>query len=329
MANSTVVVSVYNDQEYLKKTLMSLEQQVDNDFEVIIIDDGSIDDSSSIIKEYINNTCRKVRVIYNKENTGISEVRNLGIELTDTPYITFLDGDDFLDKFFIYKMNGIVNRHNPNTFDLIRGNVNLIDKCGNSLFDNRMTNYREEEIIYPIIDRSYTSNEIISCNGRYYQTDFIKNLKFYDSSIEDYEFFLDIIANNPKIIYTDYAVYNYVSNPNGRNSMTIKNPYQTIVDCFEIAQRVRDRNISKNILTQLRIIIETRELETVLRDLKLDISDEFKKCAAWYITDFFEGIINYDTRFIYEHKLLKNMMGGIPISSAKAMKKMKKIASKH
>ncbi len=329
MATSTVVVSVYNKEKYLKNALMSLEKQENKDFDVIIIDDKSTDNSRDIVKDFANKTDMKVRLIFNKENIGISQVRNLCIGLVDTPYITFLDGDDFLNPYFIDKMNMIVSRHSSNSFDLIRGNVVLLDEAGSIVSNGRMSNYREEEIIYPMIDYGYVSNEIISCNGRYFNTDFIKNFKFYDSNIEDYEFFLDLVSSSPKIIYTNYAIYNYVDNPTGRVSNSIKNPYQIMVDCLEISARVRKRNEEKEVFEHLKNMVEVRGLETVLRELKLNYSADFKKYAAWYITSFFKEIVTNDPRFGHEYKLLREMMGSTYISEDDAMIKMKKIAMKH
>ncbi len=89
----TVVVPNYNKAGYLPKCIESIEGQTLRPDAVIIVDDGSTDDSGSIIdrltKRYPN-----VRAFYKAENSGVSNTRNIGLSLTDTEFVTFIDADD-------------------------------------------------------------------------------------------------------------------------------------------------------------------------------------------------------------------------------------------
>ena len=90
----TVVIPVYNKEKYLCGSISSILSQTYENFELLLIDDGSTDNSPEICDEFTNKDAR-VRTIH-KENGGVSSARNLGIESAEGSYITFLDADDEL-----------------------------------------------------------------------------------------------------------------------------------------------------------------------------------------------------------------------------------------
>lgn len=91
MPKIAVIIPVYNNSFSIATTLSSALQQTFTDFEVIIINDGSTDQSLKIIEQYTDDRIS----IYTQENKGVSAARNLGIEKATAPYIAFLDADDF------------------------------------------------------------------------------------------------------------------------------------------------------------------------------------------------------------------------------------------
>lgn len=100
MKKISIVVPVFNAEKYLKKCIESLLNQSLKDIEIIILNDGSTDDSHSIISNY-----KDKRIIYiNKDNEGISVTRNKGIEISSGKYIAFVDSDDYVDSKFCEKM---------------------------------------------------------------------------------------------------------------------------------------------------------------------------------------------------------------------------------
>lgn len=90
----TWVVPVYNGEKYIRQTIGSILRQPCNDFEIIVVDDGSTDNTPAIVKNY---NSQKLRYIQ-KENGGVSTARNLGIDAVKSKYIAFLDADDILCK---------------------------------------------------------------------------------------------------------------------------------------------------------------------------------------------------------------------------------------
>ena len=94
MAKVSVIVPVYKVENYLKKCVNSLINQTLKDIEIILVDDGSPDSCGKICDEYAKNDSR-VKVIH-KQNEGLSEARNVGIMAAKSPYIGFVDSDDYV-----------------------------------------------------------------------------------------------------------------------------------------------------------------------------------------------------------------------------------------
>lgn len=96
MPKISVIVPVYNTEKYLKRCLDSIVNQTFKDIEILIVNDGSTDESEKIILEYKNRLPQKIKYL-KKENGGLSSARNLGIQKATGDYISFVDSDDYLD----------------------------------------------------------------------------------------------------------------------------------------------------------------------------------------------------------------------------------------
>lgn len=91
----SVIVPVYNAEEYLRKCIDSILYQTYSDLELLLINDGSTDSSGAVCDEYARRD-ERVRVIH-KENGGVSSTRNLGLDLAQGEWITFVDADDWIE----------------------------------------------------------------------------------------------------------------------------------------------------------------------------------------------------------------------------------------
>ena len=99
MPKVSIIVPVYNVQSYIHKCIDSLKEQTFRDIEIILIDDGSTDDSGKICDAYAEKDDR-IRVIH-KKNEVLSQARNDGIKASASPYIMFVDSDDWVDKHYL------------------------------------------------------------------------------------------------------------------------------------------------------------------------------------------------------------------------------------
>lgn len=95
----SVVIPVYNVQKYLHKCVDSILNQTIKNYEVILVDDGSMDDSSKICDAYAKNN--KNVISLHKKNGGLSDARNFGVKYASTDYIVFVDSDDYVDSEYL------------------------------------------------------------------------------------------------------------------------------------------------------------------------------------------------------------------------------------
>ncbi len=127
----SVIIPVYNSSTYLRKCLDSVVNQTLKDIEIIVINDGSTDDSKNMIEEYL---CKYKNIIFiDQENKGIGKTRNIGIKKATGEYITFVDSDDYIKENMLEEYYKYAKKHN---FDLVIGSY--IKKINNKeiIFEN-------------------------------------------------------------------------------------------------------------------------------------------------------------------------------------------------
>jgi len=108
MKRISIVIPVYNVEQYLAKCLDSLLAQTNKDFKVIIVNDGSPDDCQDIIDVYVKEYPNFIYG-YQKENGGLSDARNYGMQFVDTEFVLFIDSDDFVEPNLVEKVLGEVD----------------------------------------------------------------------------------------------------------------------------------------------------------------------------------------------------------------------------
>ena len=101
----TVVVPIYNVEDYLNKCIESIVNQTYKNLEIILVDDGSPDNSPKMCDDWAKKD-KRIKVIH-KENGGVSSARNIGIDKSKGEWITFVDADDWIEKTYIEDMYNI------------------------------------------------------------------------------------------------------------------------------------------------------------------------------------------------------------------------------
>lgn len=102
----SVIISLYNKEKFIENTLKSVLDQRFTDYEIIIVNDGSTDNSEEKVLKFKD---PKIQYFY-KENGGVSSARNFGIEIAKSNYITFIDADDYWYPNFLQEMFGYINK---------------------------------------------------------------------------------------------------------------------------------------------------------------------------------------------------------------------------
>lgn len=107
----SVIIPVYNTENYIKKCIDSVLAQTYSDLEIIVIDDGSTDGSLNICRKMEKNDSRVI--VFHQENSGVSSARNKGLEMASGEWVSFLDSDDYLDEDFYETLIDAVDMNAP------------------------------------------------------------------------------------------------------------------------------------------------------------------------------------------------------------------------
>jgi len=122
----SIIVPVYNVENYLAKCLDSLVGQTLQDIEILVINDGSKDRSEVVIEEYVRNFPDKIKA-FTKENGGLSDARNFGIERASGEFIGFVDSDDYVMETMFEEMLQLAEKHQAK---MVICNIQKVDQNG-------------------------------------------------------------------------------------------------------------------------------------------------------------------------------------------------------
>lgn len=276
----SIIIPAYNAEKYIKQCLYSiLYQNIDNSkYEIICIDDGSTDNTAEKInevKKVFNN-----KIIYiSKQNSGVSETRNLGIKKATGKYIWFIDSDDYIEN---NKLGDIIKVIESDKKDIFMVGFNYVDEVGKIIKKEKYYN------------DSNRYNEIL-VNGRMNNVwqliisrEFLKKYNIYFNSnyiiAEDMLFNLDMISKNPSIEFIDNYVYNYRNNKTGiMNSIDEEKVYQKIYDVinayFKYYDYLKKWNIdnkcNRNLVSIKFFYMLNSELKNIIK-LKINKKEKFE-----------------------------------------------------
>lgn len=129
MPKISIIIPVYNVEKYIENCLKSLENQTMQDFEIIIVNDGSKDNCEQIIKNYQKTHSKMVIKYFKKENGGLASARNYGVKYSKGEYISFLDPDDYLDNRLYEKLKPYMEQK----IDMIKFKMKTINEDGKNI----------------------------------------------------------------------------------------------------------------------------------------------------------------------------------------------------
>lgn len=132
----SVIIPVYNAEEHLEKCINSIVNQTVQDFEIIIINDGSTDGSQAIIDDYSAKFPNQIKS-FTLENGGVAAARNYGIEKSSGDYLCFVDSDDYVDVDLFEKLQ----QYTLNGYDIIKYKCKKVDECGKILEEIQGPNF--------------------------------------------------------------------------------------------------------------------------------------------------------------------------------------------
>ena len=305
----SIIVPVYNTGKYIEKCLNSILDAIDIDCEVIIINDGSTDNSEKIILDFINKLPDKYKnnfIYKSKENKGLADTKNVGISLAKGKYISVVDSDDYIsDDFYNIARKYINEGHDVIIYDLY-----VIYEEGYKVIDNGASN---DIVLFDYVARAYKDEKkdfilgILcgamqgsSCNKiikkeLYNLYEFPINKQYEDVAVTPF-----ILIDAKKIKYVPYPLYYYLQRA---KSIVAENTY--ISAFYKICENIskvlienKQHEKYKEIINEFFIV---RGLETLYDDYKNN-----KKIFLKNLNNLSDE--NKETlRYILDNDLINNM----------------------
>lgn len=273
MPKISVIVPVYNTEKYLKKCLDSITNQTFQDIEIIIVNDGSTDNSETIIKEYQHKYHDKIKY-FKKENGGLSDARNFGVNQAKGEYLNFVDSDDYLDINLFSNLQEQINEN----IDLIKYKLIKVDE-----------NYKELERIDGPVFNSLSGQDafnklvfqdvLLEPACLYlFRTEFYKNNNFNfmkDTYHEDFGLIPLIILKSNTCVSTNIYGYNYVQTGNSivrdkDYSKTLRRANDLLIHYDYMLETVEVYNINEKTKDNIKLYYTNAILNAVKHLKKTD-----------------------------------------------------------
>ena len=209
----SVIVPVYNCEKFIDKCLDSILNQSYDNLEVVLVNDGSKDDSLLIINNRKKQDSRII--VVDKPNGGVSSARNVGLDNSTGDYIFFVDADDYIELDCIQKSMNYICKYNLDIFKFafVKELTKKIKKKYVFSVETNMLISRNEyvEKLYPFI---FSSNDFCNITNVILRKDVIGNNRFPLDILlgEDYLFFVNCLNCSKNIYFSDEVFYHYVVN---------------------------------------------------------------------------------------------------------------------
>ena len=201
MPKYSIIIPVYNVEKYIKKCLDSIFNQTYKDFEVIVVNDGTKDNSMEIVKDY------DVKII-NQKNQGLSAARNNGVKHVKGDYILFIDSDDYIEEHLLEN----IDNKTKNKPDIIRYQIQEVYEDKDDIIkykEEEFENKNGEEAFEIISKYHFVENAwAYAFNRKYYQDN---KYNFKEGTFhEDFGLIPLLIIKAKKVNSISYIGYNYL-----------------------------------------------------------------------------------------------------------------------
>lgn len=289
----SVIVPIYNSSKTLNRTLNSIINQTYSNLEIILINDGSVDDSIKICKSYQKKDSRII--VINQENKGVGEARNKGIEISTGDYISFVDSDDTLDDNFFEELMKT----------MILDKADVVESGAKVYLQNSITIYpyeKKSKINY-FNNKEYIENYLlfklnVSVWGKIYKKSIIGDTRFPSLNInEDFIFLWEIVKK----------VNNFVENLNINYHYYLDKDISLSKAPFNAKNMTMIRNIKK----------VKSDVEKIYPDLEYAAKNYYDACLLHNLILYYNYLNSNNVNNLYqcEYKIM--------LDEVKNMKKIK------
>ena len=208
----SIILPIYNGEQYLRGCLESILKQKYHNFEVILVNDGSIDSSEAICRQYVNRDDRFRYV--QKEHGGASSARNYGLELVKGEYVTFIDADDWVEENYLELLHQSLKENNADisvsTYKKFDVDTNLFYLHAFQINESNQV-FTQKELVekLPQLERITESFEIIG--GKLVKKSLLLGIHFNERTqlFENMEFWFKLYLLSNRIAFVNKEIYNF------------------------------------------------------------------------------------------------------------------------
>lgn len=200
----SVIIPVYNTEKYLSKCLESVINQTLKDIEIIVINDGSTDSSQNIIDLYISKDDRIISII--KENGGLSDARNMGIDNSNGNYLAFIDSDDYIDEYMLENMYNLSQKHQS---EIVLCDLVKVNEKGEEFRDLPQSPQLADKIILKDDFTIFGEMSCFACNKIFKKSLFNKHRFKKGIHFEDIELIPKLVLDSTVLSKINQPFYKY------------------------------------------------------------------------------------------------------------------------
>ena len=289
----SIIIPCFNAEKTLEKCLESVVQQSYANLEIIIIDDGSTDETSLIYNKFQSNDERIL--VLKQQNSGVSKARNTGVKAATGDYICFVDSDDWAELNYCWELYSLLVGENA---DISIVEASYEDENGNVLCSKPISDEKifdgNRALVLLLEDQEIQSHPW----GKLFKADLLKNVHFPKNlkCFEDYCTLFKIFNKAVKVVKSNKKLYHYIQREDSlSHNLSPATAYQfflAIMEVFEFWRnfaKVGDRNkIIKNIVRKLLMVLKriTRNTkEDEMKSEKEEIRRAFNSFLKYSATD--------------------------------------------
>lgn len=261
----SIIIPLYNVEKYMNQCLQSVVDQTYKDLEIILVDDGSPDQSGKIADKWAKKDTR-IKVIH-QENGGLSNARNTGLANCHGEYIMFIDSDDIVSHDICQCLLDLLNKNDANI--AICEADHVFNHEPHFSLSSQVKIYNKNDAI---CEMWYQRSFLPSAWGKLYDANIFKNIRFTEGIIfEDIDIMHEAFYLADKIVYTDAKLYGYMHH---EDSITTKPFAKKDLIILDICQKLIDFSKDKNI--KLQKAAQAYMITGAMR-VYLNAPDQFKK----------------------------------------------------
>ena len=292
MVKISVIIPIYNVENYIEECLDSVINQTLKDIEIICVNDGSTDGTLNILERYAKKDNR-IKLI-NQENSGLSVSRNVGLDHATGEYVCFLDSDDYFELESFEELYNIASEKKLDFvfFKLINFDDETKVKERYEYFD---LEYLKDVVGDKVFNYNDVSNIVFSISvtapGKLFNHDFIRGMRFPEGLIyEDNPFFIEAMFKAKRV----YLYDKYLYNRRVRSTSLTRSNTEKFSDCISIFNLLTDITKSFGLYDKYKVNLYNKKLYNTYRIFKL-VNEEDKE-------DFFNKINEDFSNFQEEYE---------------------------